>query len=106
MWAMAQAPPGQPTTDQSLSVEQIVQKTNRVAYYQGADGRAQVSMAIIDSQGRKRNREMTIIRRDQPKTGSKESDKKKADEFCGEQKFYVYFHRPADVNKMGFLVHS
>jgi len=104
IWAMAQAPAGQPTTDQSLSVEQIVQKTNRVSYYQGTDGRTQVSMAIIDSQGRKRNREMTIIRRDQPKPGAKENDKKKADEFCGEQKFYVYFHRPADVNKMGFLV--
>jgi len=93
-----------PLGDQPISVGEIVRKTNRVAYYQGADGRAQVSMVIVDGQGRKRNREMTLIRRDQPKPGPKESDKKKADEFCSQQKFYVYFHRPADVNKMGFLV--
>jgi len=104
-------PISQPSSGESISVDEIVDRTNRVAYYQGADGRAQVSMVIVDSQGRKRRREFTIIRRDQPKPGAEESepqdrakDHSKAEEFCGEQKFYVYFHRPADVNKMGFLV--
>jgi len=104
-------PTTMPTSDQPITVDQIVERTNRVAYYQGADGRAQVSMVIVDSQGRKRNRELAIIRRDQPKPGVEKSkpeddekERRKADEFCGEQKFYIYFHRPADVNKMGFLV--
>jgi len=102
--ATATRPTTQQADDQPISVDGIVRKTNRVAYYQGADGRAQVSMVIVDGQGRKRDRKMTLIRRDRPEPGAKEAGKKKADEFCGQQKFYMYFRRPADVNKMGFLV--
>jgi hypothetical protein len=82
-------------------VEEIVERTNRVAYYQGKDGRARVSMTITDSQGRTRNREFTILRWDVP---APEGAEVKEDEHCGDQKFYVYFHRPADVNKMVFMV--
>jgi len=83
-----------------LSVEQIVQRTNYRAYYQGKDGRAQVAMTITDAQGRTRTRQFTILRRDdQPEDAPDES-------FTGEQAFYVYFHRPADVNKMVFMVHK
>ncbi len=84
---------------EKLTVEQIVERANRVAYYQGADGRAQVSMTIVDGQGRKRHRQLTILRRDEPDPSGK-----KDDQYCGDQQFYVYFHRPADVNKMAFLV--
>lgn len=89
--------------DQAPSVEQIVADANRVSYYQGKDGRAQVKMEIVDAQGRKREREMTILRRDQPAPADmnlKEGD----DSFCGEQSFYVRFRRPADVDKTTFLV--
>jgi hypothetical protein len=82
------------------SVDEIVAKTNQVSYYQGKDGRAQVDMEIVDSQGRTRNRQMTILRRDEP--GADAGD----DSYCGDQQFYVYFHRPADVNKTAFLVHK
>ncbi len=75
----------------SLSVDEIVNKTNEVAYYQGNDGRASVYMEIIDKQGRKRTREFTMLRKNIGKC-------------CGEQKYYVYFHRPADVNKMVYMV--
>lgn len=85
--------------DEELSVDEIVRRTNRVAYYQGADGRAQVAMTIVDDQGRERKREMTILRRDEPGPPDTADD-----EYCGDQYFYVYFHRPADVNKMVFLV--
>jgi len=81
-------------------VDAIVAATNRAAYYQGRDGRAQVSMTITDEQGRARTREFTILRRDDQPADDKE------DKTCGEQKFYVFFHRPADVNKMAFLVHK
>lgn len=85
-----------------LSAMDIVKKANRVAYYQGADGRAQVRMTITDAQNRTRTREMTILRRDQPDPQAKPDAKK--DDFCGRQRFYVYFHQPADVSKMAFLV--
>ncbi len=75
-------------------VADIVAKTNHAAYYQGKDGRAKVVMTIVDSRGRKRVREMTVLRR---------NDTSKAD---AGQKFYVYFHEPADVAKTVFLVHK
>jgi len=72
------------------SVDEIVQKSNLAAYYQGKDGKAHVDMTITDSQGRTRTRRFTILHRDE-KDG-------------GEQKFYVYFQRPADVRNTVFMV--
>ena len=93
-----------PAADE-LSAMDVVRRANRVAYYQGADGRADVKMTITDDQGRTRQREMTILRWDQPDPNAAK-DAAKADEYCGDQKFYVYFHRPADVNRMAFLVYK
>jgi hypothetical protein len=74
-------------------VAEIVKQTNHVAYYQGKDGRARVKMTIVDDQNRERNREFTILRLN-------------ADDKDAEQNFYVYFHRPADVREMTFMVHK
>ncbi|RKY27333.1 MAG: outer membrane lipoprotein-sorting protein [Planctomycetota bacterium] len=87
-----------------LTVGQIVEKANFTAYYQGANGRARVKMNIVDSQGRTRQREMTILRWDAPKPKQDENIPKNKEYFAGEQKFYVFFHKPADVDKMAFLV--
>lgn len=83
------------------SVEEIVNKANQAAYYKGDDGRAKVKMTITDGQDRKRTREFTILRRDDPPP---EEKKDKGNAWCGDQKMYVFFHRPADVNKMVFMV--
>ena len=83
---------------EEISIDTIVHKANRTSYYQGKDGRAQVEMTIVDNQGRKRHRRFSILRRDM------EPVDEQSDEYTGEQKFYVYFHRPADVNKTVFLV--
>jgi len=72
------------------SVDEIVNKSNLAAYYQGQDGRSKVHMVITDAQGRTREREFVILRRDE-KDG-------------GDQKFYVYFERPPDVRKMVYMV--
>jgi len=72
------------------SVDEIVQKANLAAYYQGDDGRASVHMVITDAQGRTRERKFVILRRD-VRDG-------------GDQKFYVYFEEPADVRKMVYMV--
>ncbi|MBN2332166.1 MAG: outer membrane lipoprotein-sorting protein [Deltaproteobacteria bacterium] len=78
--------------NEELSVTDIVERANLAAYYAGADGRATVQMTITDAQGRERQREFAILRYD-VKDG-------------GEQKFYVYFNKPADVRKMVYLVHK
>ena len=87
-----------------LSVEQIVDRTNHVAYYQGADGRARVKMTITDSQDRQRIRELTILRWDQPDPKLSKKEQSKDDNFCGDQKIYAFFNRPADVYKTVFMV--
>lgn len=71
-------------------VETIVNKANLAAYYQGNDGKAKVTMTITDKKGQKRNREFIILRKD-IKDG-------------GDQDYYVYFLRPADVRRMVFMV--
>ncbi len=107
----------------TLSVDQIVEKANFTAYYQGADGRTRVTMNIVDAQGRTRRRDLTILRWDAPKPKQdKQSEHattspatapaapkqnavpKNKERFTGKQKFYVFFHEPADVSKMAFLV--
>ena len=64
-----------------LTVEEVVQRTEQVAYYQGDDGKARVTMTITDGQGRVRNRRFQILRRDQ--VGE-------AGEGTAQQKFFVH----------------
>jgi len=81
------------------SVEDIIHHTNYTSYYQGQDGKAKVKMTISDAQNRTRTREFVILRKDVPT-----SDDVASRAYEGEQKMYVYFSRPADVNKMVFMV--
>ena len=81
------------------TVDEIVEKANRVAYYQGRDGRASVKMTIKDDQGRTDTREFIILRRDELNPDAPDDDT-----YCADQKFYVYFRLPADLNKMVFMV--
>ena len=73
-------------------VETIVNKANLAAYYQGKNGRAKVYMKITDKKGQVREREFIILRQDVTDGG--------------DQKYYVYFLKPADVRKMVYLVHK
>ncbi|AQQ09538.1 Outer membrane lipoprotein-sorting protein [Sedimentisphaera cyanobacteriorum] len=87
-----------------MTVEKIVHNANRVSYYQGYDGKAEVSMKIVDSKDRERNRELIILRRDELNPSLPEEKARKDDSYCKEQKIYAYFTRPADVNKTVFMV--
>jgi len=80
-------------------VNEIVHRANLAAYYQGRDGRAQVRMTITDKQGRERERRMIILRHDNP-----DSDALDDHAYWGEQKYYVYFQRPSDLNRTVFMV--
>ena len=75
--------------EETPSVDEIVKKANLASYYQGNDGSARVKMTITDARGGTRTREMVILRKDM--------------EEGADQKFYVYFNRPADVRKMAYL---
>ena len=77
----------------SLTVDQIIQKANHMALYQGNDMKGKVFMKITDRQGRIRERKFNMLR-------------KNADEYDRNQKFYTYFQSPADVRKMAFMVHK
>lgn len=74
-----------------LSVDEIVQRANHMAYYQGLDGKSAVSMKISDKNGNVRTREFIILR----KNGE-----------GGNQKYFVYFLQPPDVRRMVFMVHK
>ncbi len=71
-------------------VQTIVEKANIVAYYQGDDGKATVKMVITSKQGQKREREFNILRKDVQEGG--------------DQNYFVYFQKPADVRRMTYLV--
>ncbi|MFA5389781.1 MAG: outer membrane lipoprotein-sorting protein, partial [Candidatus Omnitrophota bacterium] len=64
---------------QEPAVDEIVSRANNRSYYQGKDGRAKATMVITDSQGRTRQRQLTIL-----KLNSREG---------GDQKYFVYFHK-------------
>ncbi len=80
------------STNGTPDVQQIVEKANIVAYYQGDDGKATVNMVITDKDGQKRERQFNILRKD-IKDG-------------GDQKYFVYFERPADVRRMTYMVYK
>ncbi len=83
---------GDSTIEKITDVQTIVNKANLAAYYQGDDGKATVKMTITNKNGQNRIREFTILRKDVKD--------------AGDQNYYVYFLRPADVRKMVFMVHK
>ena len=68
----------------------IMEQMLLVYYYAGKDVREDVLMRIVNRHGQVRKRHQAMLRLDQ------------AD--GGEQSYYIYFHEPADVEGMSFLV--
>ncbi len=73
-----------------ITAQEVADKAAESSYYNADDGQTQVEMVIKDRQGRERVRKLAILRRD--------------DEDLGDQRFYVYFHEPADVSGTVFMV--
>lgn len=69
---------------------QIMDQSNNAYFYAGDDGSASVTMKLINKSGQERLREFTMLRRDTTDGG--------------EQKYYIYFHKPGDVKRTTFLV--
>jgi len=76
-----------------VTVDEIVQKANHMAFYQGRDAKGKVCLKITDKQGRTRSRVFNMLRKDD---NEKDQD----------QKFFSFFQAPADVRKMVFMVHK
>ena len=70
--------------------EGIVAKSHLISFYSGDDMKAKVLMRLISKEGKERIRELTMLRKD-VKDG-------------GEQRYFIFFHRPADVRDMTFMV--
>lgn len=76
--------------DIPLSAAQIIEKSQLAFYYQGDDMKAKVIMELIAEDGGKRTRVMNFLRRNEMNRGN--------------QKYFIYFHRPGDVRRMTFMV--
>jgi len=76
--------------DGRLTADEIVVKSLDAFYYQGLDMKQNALMELIDKDGGKRIRVMTMLRLN-AKTG-------------GNQKYFIYFHKPRDVKRMTFMV--
>ncbi len=76
--------------NKQLSAAQVIEKSQLAFYYQGDDIKARVIMELIDKGGGKRTRDMTMLRQDQTEGG--------------DQKYFIYFHKPGDVRRMTFMI--
>jgi outer membrane lipoprotein-sorting protein len=68
----------------------IVKQSQDAFYSAGTDMKARISMTLTSPGGQKRVRDLTMLRRNEGKDGH--------------QKYFVYFHQPADVRGTAFLV--
>jgi outer membrane lipoprotein-sorting protein len=72
------------------SADEIMAKAHLAMFYPGEDMRARVTMRLVSRDGGERIRELTMSRRNLREGG--------------EQRYFIYFHRPPDVRDMTFLV--
>jgi hypothetical protein len=74
----------------AASAEEIMARSQRAFHYAGNDARGKLTMELIDRDGGKRVRVLTMLRRNQ--------------ETAGDQKYFMYFHEPGDVRRLTFMV--
>ena len=73
-----------------LAASQIVEKSLQAFYYTGKDMKARINMTLVDKNDKRRKRIMTLLRLNQGDNGN--------------QKYFIYFHKPGDVRGMTFMV--
>jgi hypothetical protein len=78
--------------EEKPSAEEIMTKSHLAFYYPGEDMRGTILMRLITRDGKERIRELTMLRRNSGKEG--------------EQRYFIYFHKPPDVKDMTFMVWS
>jgi outer membrane lipoprotein-sorting protein len=70
---------------------EIMQKSQAAFFEAGQDFKARVRMTLTTREGQQRLRELTMLRKNFP---------------AGEQKYFLYFHSPADVSGTVFMVYK
>ncbi len=80
-----------PGISNAITAQEIVSKSQAAFFYPGEDMKVRVEMRLISSSGKTRLRELTMLRKNLGPPG-------------GMQKYFIYFHRPADVKGMTFMV--
>ena len=75
---------------QATSAEEIMGRSQSAYHYAGADAKGKLTMELIDRNGEKRVRVLTMLRRNQ--------------ESGRDQKYFMYFHEPGDVRRFTFMV--
>lgn len=70
---------------------EIIQKSQAAFFEAGKDFQARVRMTLITRDGQQRLRELTMLRKNYP---------------GGEQRYFIYFHSPADVAGTTFMVYK
>jgi outer membrane lipoprotein-sorting protein len=75
---------------EKLTAAEIVDRAQAAFYSPGADMKARVVMDLINADGKKRTRVLSMLRKNIP--GGRE------------QRYFLYFHEPGDVRRTAFLV--
>lgn len=78
--------------EDKVVAEEIITQSRLAFYYAGDDMKARVSMVLINKEGRKRIRELTMLRKDYQEGGN--------------QKYFMYFHKPLDIQNTTFMVYK
>lgn len=82
---------GQPSAAVASDATEIMQKSQTAFYEAGQEMKARVKMMLRTREGQQRLRELTMLRKNFP---------------AGEQKYFLYFHSPADVSGTAFMVYK
>jgi hypothetical protein len=75
---------------QDRSAAEVMERSNSAYYSAGADAKGRLSMELIDPDGGKRVRVITMLRKNQEDAKS--------------QKYFIYFHEPGDVRRLTFMI--
>lgn len=81
---------GQVVAAEEPSASELVGHSLETFYYAADDMRVRISMVLINPQGKQRVRELTMLRKDLDTEG--------------DQRYFMYFHAPADVKGTTFMV--
>ncbi len=77
-------------SQKNLPADEIIRKSQAAFYYPASDMKARVLMKLITKDGSERIRDLTMLRKNLGKGG--------------EQRYFIYFHKPPDVKDMTFMV--
>lgn len=77
-------------SQENLPADEIIRRSQSAFYYPGSDMRTKVLMKFITKDGKERIRDLTMLRKNLDKGG--------------EQRYFMYFHKPPDVKDMTFMV--